>query len=161
MVIRSFPVLDHRDVYLHRLLDSRCAHYRALGLPAVVDHTTRRILLPLGTGIDAVTVPADLVSTALHLLSHQRCTPPAVALPGGRWTTILTHPCPAARPALPDGLEQAGVRLTPRGSASVLPALSAGPADWSWVVEPREGGSLPRWSTTMRALTRAVEGRVL
>lgn len=130
-------------LWLRELAAARTAYEERLGWPVAMEVSKRRLVVRVGTSIDAIVMPSSTGASVLGQLRMMMLSGPVLATPDGRWT-FLTQACLRERPELPVALGVAQVRNLRRGSAVMLPTdLASG----DWISEPRY--SLPPWSTVV------------
>lgn len=135
----------------------RCAFYRTeYGLPATIEQATRRILMPIGGLIGAVTMPLELgrrVQAGLHI--RMLAGPVIERIQTHRWT-FVTGPGHTLDDAVYAELLRLGASLAPQGDNVVLPS----PDDerlglWRWECAPKALNDFPPQSAVI-ATTRAM-----
>jgi hypothetical protein len=132
------------------------AHYEELfGWPVSVDIEPRRVVVPVGEVLDAVTMPAALGEQVLAELHIAMMAGPVIAGPNGTWWTFLTQPATASRPEIAAELHAVKVCLTPRGAHAILPTADDNNGAWRWIAPPQHSSTLPPWSAVI-AVTRRV-----
>ena len=139
--------------WLRELAAAR-AHYEELfGWPVLVDIEPRRIVVPVGEVLDAITMPSTLGLTVLTELNIAMMAGPVTAGLHGTWWTFLTQPATTARRDVATELHALKVHLTPPGAHAVLPTRLDSGGAWRWITPPQPSRSLPPWSAVV-AVTR-------
>lgn len=137
--------------------EERCAFYRReYHLPAAVDVATRRILLPVGGMVGAVSMPLDLGRRVLAGLRVRMLAGPVIELPHTERWTFITGPGHSLNEAVFADLLRLGASAAPQGDSVVLPS----PEDeclglWRWERKPAARGDFPPQSAVI-ATTRAM-----
>ncbi|MGI9004459.1 MAG: hypothetical protein ACR2GH_22880 [Pseudonocardia sp.] len=137
--------------------EQRCARYRyEYLLPAVVDPASRRILLPIGGLIGAVTMPHELGRRVLAGLRVRMLAGPVVEHPHSQRWTFLTGPGHTLAEPVNADLLRLRVSVAGPGNDVVLPC----PDDeqlglWHWVSYPESLSDFPAQSAVL-ATTRAM-----
>ncbi|MGH3981023.1 MAG: hypothetical protein ACRDRZ_18840 [Pseudonocardiaceae bacterium] len=146
--------------WLHEVATARTRYEELLGWPVSIDVERRRLMVPVGTVLDAVTMPAALGRTVLAELRIAILAGPVTADPAGHWWTFLIQPAAAAGTDLPAELRRLKVRPTPRGGHAIVPIQLAhhGDGGWRWVQPPRPRQSLPPRSVVLGATRRVAAG---
>lgn len=142
-----------------RLDRTRAQYEICLGWPTVVDLKQRRLIVPVGTVVDGLIMPAAIGRPVLHVLQASDLRPPVISGPGGTWWTFVTLPV-RVRPAVLSSLAANGIRLVPRGAHIVLPESFKARSPWAWVTPCLRRPSLPSVYAIIRAAreTLSLEG---
>ncbi|TLF79596.1 hypothetical protein [Nocardia cyriacigeorgica] len=145
-------------------LENRCVSYRReFQFPAVIDPTSRRILLKMGARYGAITMPAELGEQVQQRLRLAGIAGPVVAHPRARRWTFLTGP---TRPDSLSAAESAELfrlyaTVASAGSHIVLPSPDDERTGYrSWVQAPESGTDRPPQSAVIEA-TRALGTRTI
>ncbi|MEV6602785.1 hypothetical protein [Kutzneria sp. NPDC051319] len=147
--------------WLRELAAARARYEELFGWPVSVDVEPRRIVVPVGAVVDAVTMPSSLGEKVLAELDITMLAGPVTAGPGGAWWTFLSQPATAPRPEVPAELHAVKVRLTPRGAHAVLPTRDDNNGPWRWIARPQPHRALPPWSAVIAVTRRIVTGGAL
>lgn len=137
--------------------EQRCArYYHQYRLPAAVDPASRRILLPIGGLIGAVTMPQELGHRVLAGLQVRMLAGPVVEHPHGQRWTFLTGPGHTLAEPVNADLLRLRASVAGPGDDVVLPS----PDDehlglWHWVRRPETQSDFPPQSAVI-ATTRAM-----
>ncbi|HEX3784992.1 MAG TPA: hypothetical protein VHX38_35475 [Pseudonocardiaceae bacterium] len=149
--------------WLRELVDVRNEYEELLCWPVLLEVTNRRLIMPTGTTLDAVVMPAALGEKVLAELRIAMLDCPVIMEPDGSWI-FATDPVGAPHPAMPPELISAQVRTLPAGSQVVLPAsphLCGVGRSW---VTPCRRQSLAPWhaviATGRRIIARGFDGNL-
>ncbi|MGB3441116.1 MAG: hypothetical protein WBA97_20395 [Actinophytocola sp.] len=122
--------------------DDRCDFYRdEFGLSATVDRATRRILMPVGGLIGAVTMPLDLGRRVQAGLQIRMLAGPVIERAQTQRWTFITGPRHTLSDVVHAELLRLGASVVPEGDNIVLPS----PED--------EQLGLWRWERALKALS--------
>ncbi len=131
--------------------EERCARYRRdYQLPTTVDPTSRRILLPIGGLIGAVTMPSELGRHVLAGLRVRMLTGPVLEHPHAQRWTFLTGPGHTPTETVNTDLLRLRTSVAHPGDNVVLPS----PDDehlglWHWIRSPETRSDLPPQSAVI------------
>jgi len=137
--------------------EQRCLRYRRdHHLPTTVDPASRRILLPIGGLIGAITMPTTLGHRVLAGLRVRMLTGPVIAHPHTHRWTFLTGPGHTLTDTVHTDLLQLQTSVAHPGDDVVLPS----PDDehlgrWHWIHSPETHSDLPPQSAVI-ATTKAM-----
>jgi len=137
--------------------EDRCDFYRHVyRLPSVVDPGTRRILLPVGGLVGAITMPLELGRRVLAGLTIRMLAGPVVDRPSTQRWTFITGPGHKLDDGVLADLLRLGASMAPEGDIVVLPS----PDDerlglWRWERVPAQSQDFPPQSAVI-ATTRAM-----
>lgn len=142
--------------WLHDLTKMKTHYEEDWGLPVTVDVGHERLVIPVGSVMDAINMPAALGEKVLRKLLVMMLAGPVIASTSGSYWTFLTQPAPESRLDIPSPLRQLEVYATSRGATTVIPSQpDAGEVtDWRWVQLPRKNRKLPPWHTVIGATNR-------
>ncbi len=135
--------------------EQRCLRYRRdHHLPATVDPTSRRILLPIGGLIGAITMPTALGHRVLAGLRVRMLTGPVIAHPHTHRWTFLTGPGHTLTETVHADLLQLQTSVAHPGDDVVLPS----PDDEHlgrrhWIHNPDTRSDLPPQSAVIATTT--------
>ncbi|OLZ45974.1 hypothetical protein BS330_38790 [Amycolatopsis keratiniphila subsp. nogabecina] len=137
--------------------EERCAFYRnEYCLPAVVDPVARRIVLPVGGLVGAVSMPRDLGRRVLAGLRVRMLGGPVIERPRTERWTFITGPGHKPNEAVFADLLRFGASVAPLGDHVVLPSPDDERLDlWRWECKPTARGDFPPQSAVI-ATTRAM-----
>ncbi|WP_285748180.1 hypothetical protein [Lentzea sp. NBRC 105346] len=142
---------------LRDLSDVKARYEEMLGWRVALDVSHRRLFLPVGRDLGAITMPAHMAVVVTAQLRVAVMAGPVIVSPGGRWHTFLTTG--AKGPNFPLVLRQARVQFLPTGGQVIVPnTLDArcDPTGWCWADPPRPYCVLPSWSAVVVAAKVAV-----
>ncbi len=135
--------------------EQRCARYRRdHHLPATVDPASRRILLPIGGLIGAITMPTALGHRVLAGLRVRMLTGPVIAHPHAQRWTFLIGPGHTLTETVHADLLQLQTSVAHPGDNVVLPS----PDDehlgrWHWIVSLDTLNDFPPQSAVIATTT--------
>ncbi len=136
--------------------EQRCVRYRRdYHLPTTVDPVSRRILLPIGGLIGAITMPAELGRRVLAGLRVRMLTGPVVEHPQAQRWTFITGPGHTLAESVHAELLRLRASVAHPGDDVVLPS----PDDerlglWHWICSP-DASDFPPQSAVI-ATTKAM-----
>jgi hypothetical protein len=147
--------------WLRELATARTNYEELQGWPVAVEVSSRSLTLTAGQVIDAVGMPAALGELVQLQLQLMMLDGPVIAGPRAGWLTFLAEPSSSPNPMLPPDLEDALVRLAPRGEHVVVPIARAVHRlrDVRWLNPPRPRRRLPEWTVVIGATRRVVATR--
>ncbi len=137
--------------------EERCNSYRSeYGLPATVDRSTQRILMPVGGLLGAINMPIELGRRVQAGLQVRMLAGPVIGRARTQRWTFITGPGHALDDVVHADLLRLGVSAAPEGDNIVLPS----PDDerlglWCWECAPNALKDFPP-QTTVIATTRAM-----
>ncbi|WP_173130378.1 hypothetical protein [Kibdelosporangium persicum] len=137
--------------------EERCAFYRdTYRLPAAFDPAARRILLPVGGLVGAITMPGELGRRVLAGLQIRMLAGPVVErLHTYRWT-FITGPGHTLDEVASVELLRLGASVALHGNHIILPSPEDEQAGlWRWEREPEASSDFPPQSAVI-ATTRAM-----
>jgi len=140
--------------WLRNLAAARAHYEERFGWPMAVQVAERRLVVALGQGVDAITMPAALGTRVHTQLGIAMLAGPVIAHPDGGCWTFLTQTASTAREAIRDDLAKHGVRHAAAGMHAVIPIEHAD-AGWRWIAEPRPNRMLPPVSAVLATAHRA------
>ncbi len=150
--------------WLHALTTARTLYEELHGWPVTLDVTARRLVMLIGTRLDAVAMPSWLGRQVLADLRIAMLSGPVIMGPGGGRWTFLTELADATSHDIRAELHSFDVHFIPRGVRVVVPThQGARNARWRWVESPLPRHPLPPWpavaATVSRVLNRASRDR--
>jgi hypothetical protein len=137
--------------------EARCDFYRSeYGLPATVDRSTQRILMPVGGLIGAITMPIELGRRVQAGLRVRMLAGPVIERAQTQRWTFITGPGHTLDDVVHAELLRLGASVAPEGDNIVLPS----PDDerlglWCWECAPKAQKDFPPRSAVI-ATTRAM-----
>ena len=137
--------------------EDRCNFYRSeYGLPATVDRSKQRILLPVGGLIGAITMPLELGRRVQAGLKIRMLAGPVIERAQTQRWTFITGPGHTLDDAVHAEVLRLGASVAPEGDNIVLPS----PDDerlglWCWECAPKALKDFPPQSAVI-ATTRAM-----
>ncbi len=152
----NVPTTEPAPDWLRELTAARTHYEQLLGWPAEVQVPQRRLTVPAGMALDALTMPAPLGDSVLAELRITLLAGPVTADPGGTWWTFLSQPATTPRLDIPAALRRLRVRPTPQGTPVIIPIHPGGNGarGWRWIRPPHPGQPLPPWSVVLGATRR-------
>ncbi|MBB5155939.1 hypothetical protein [Saccharopolyspora phatthalungensis] len=151
------PATSTAPQWLRDLAAARTRYEELVGWPVTVEVQPRRLTVPVGEVLDALTMPAPLGHAVQSELRLMMLAGPVIAGPGHDWWTFLTEPTDASRPEVPAELHRWKLRPTPRGAHVILPALATTEDKTpQWIGSPRSHTALPPWHAVIGATRRAL-----
>jgi hypothetical protein len=139
--------------WMRDLAAARARYEELFGWPVSIDIGPRRIVVPVGEVLDAITMPSTLGLKVLEELNIAMMTGPVTSGPQGTWWTFLTQPATGARREVTTELHALKVHITPPGAHVVLPTRPDNDDGWQWITPPQHHRTLPLWSAVV-AVTR-------
>lgn len=137
--------------------EDRCNFYRSeYGLPATVDRSKQRILMPVGGLIGAITMPLELGRRVQAGLKIRMLAGPVIERAQTQRWTFITGPGHTLDDAVHAEVLRLGASVAPEGDNIVLPS----PDDerlglWCWECAPKALKDFPPQSAVI-ATTRAM-----
>ncbi len=130
----------------------RATHYEELpGWPVRLQVQQRRLTVPVGTALDALTMPATLGDKVLAELRIMMLPGPVATGPGDDWWTFLSHPATASCLGIPAALRRLRVHPAPQGTPGIIPTHVGGDdhSRWRWSNHPTRADRCRRgrWSS--------------
>lgn len=150
--------------FVDSTLEDRCLRYRReYRLPAVIDPTTRHILLHIGTRYGAVTMPTELGEQVKDRLQTAGIVGPVIDHPRARHWTFLTGP------ARPDNVDPAAsaelfrlyATVASVGGQVVLPSPDDENTGYrTWIQHPTPVSDRPPQNAVVDAIREAGGAKV-
>jgi hypothetical protein len=137
--------------------EERCGFYRSeYGLPATVDRSMQRILMPVGGLVGAITMPLELGQRVQAGLRIRMLAGPVIERAQTQRWTFITGPGHTLDDAVHAEILRLGASVAPEGDNIVLPS----PEDehlglWCWECVPKALKDFPPQSAVI-ATTRAM-----
>lgn len=137
--------------------EERCDFYRSeYGLPAIVDRSTQRILMPVGGLVGAITMPLQLGRRVQAGLQIRMLAGPVIELSQTQRWTLLTGPGHTLTDVVHAELLRLGASIAPEGDNIVLPSPDDERLElWRWERAPKALMDFPPQSAVI-ATTRAM-----
>jgi hypothetical protein len=151
-------------ILLDPTLEVRCAQYqREFHLPASIDPTSRHILLELGTGYGAITMPADLGERVQQRLAQAGLAGPVVHHPRARRWTFITGPSRSGglTASVSAELFRLYATVACTGSQVVLPSADDERTGYRTWVQPPQTGTVPPLAAVVAAIRAVSERKAL
>jgi hypothetical protein len=137
--------------WLRELATAKTVYEEQWGWPVSVDVAQRRLIVPVGQALDAVTTPAPLGKCIQAALRIMMLAGPVVASPGSQWLTFLTEPATGPSPVLHSTLHRLKVHPIPFGAHAIIPTHLDGTGTWQWAHLPPPRRPLPPWAVVIGA----------
>jgi hypothetical protein len=154
----SPPIPGAAPAWLRELVAARTNYEELLGWSPFLQVSKRRLLMPLGQTIDAITMPAALGADVQFQLQVMMLDGPVIAGLGSDLLTFVIEPSTSTSSRLPAEFECASVRVVSRAEHLVLPIVcTVGNAgDVWWFNPPRPRRPLPARSVVVGVSRRVI-----